>query len=585
MKRPLIYFVVSLFLGSISCIIYFDSFFISILIILIFIMLLSFSLKPYEIIINIAFIIIGFYSFYFYFNVNIPQNEIVSLRVIDKYDYSNICSYKGKKIMVKENIAAKEGEIIKVKGEFKKENIFDKGIIGEYKIHTVYLVKRDVITLIYVRRNDIYERFKENLGEYDGALVCGVCFGYTDNIPKDKMEIFKKLGIIHVISVSGFHMALVYKCMEAILGMKFAIVLSFFYALFTGVKAPTLRAFFMILIMKLSKKLYKKYDKLSALSFAAIILVSLKPYYILDLGFNLSFLSTLGIVIYYNKIEKALYRLPKKINESLSVTLSSQIFSLPYAVFNLHSFSLGFIIGNILLLPLYSMVVLVGNICVLFYKFSFIFNKISLILKLIIDCLNGGNYLLDKILPPLSELTYLETMIYIAIYFCYILVKKHKNKYIYFPLFLIILIFLETYSVFPSLTYIKAKDKYAVLFQYRWEKILICPEKLNKKQEDALKGLIVSPYVKLNNEDFIIHVKDKYIIYPYEPKSINGFTDLAVSSKSKQVYISCKELKHYSKHNNCDIILIESKEKFTYDNPEIIKKLYFIEDYVLKIPF
>lgn len=57
----------------------------------------------------------------------------------------------------------------------------------------------------------------------------------------------------------------------------------------------------MIIILKLSKKVFRKYDSLSSISLAAIIILLNKPYYILDIGFMLSFLSTLGILLYNKK--------------------------------------------------------------------------------------------------------------------------------------------------------------------------------------------------------------------------------------------------------------------------------------------
>jgi len=110
---------------------------------------------------------------------------------------------------------------------------------------------------------------------------------------------------------------------------------------------------------------------------AAIILLIIRPFSILDIGFMLSFLCVLGIIVYNKKMKKVLYKLPSALNESFSLSLSSQIFSTPYAIVALKTFSLGFLFSNLLLLPLYTVVVVLGNIglvCSAFYK---IFNLIN----------------------------------------------------------------------------------------------------------------------------------------------------------------------------------------------------------------
>ena len=132
--------------------------------------------------------------------------------------------------------------------------------------------------------------------------------------------------------------------------------------IFTGGLPSTIRAFIMIFILKIASKVYKKYDSLSSVSLAAIILLIFRPFYILDIGFMLSFLCVLGIIVFNKKMKKMLYKLPSALNESFSLSLSSQIFSIPYAVVALKTFSLGFLFSNFLLLPLYTIVVILGNV-------------------------------------------------------------------------------------------------------------------------------------------------------------------------------------------------------------------------------
>ncbi len=163
-------------------------------------------------------------------------------------------------------------------------------------------------------------------------MVMSLCFGETKYISNSDKDILKKLGVIHVVSVSGFHMAIIYKLLERVLGLTLAIPVSFLYVILTGMKSSAIRAFIMIIILKLSKKVFRKYDSLSSISLAAIIILLNKPYYMLDIGFMLSFYLP-SILLYNKKISRTLYKLPQRINSCLSLTLSSQIYTFPYYVF------------------------------------------------------------------------------------------------------------------------------------------------------------------------------------------------------------------------------------------------------------
>ncbi|HCQ89304.1 MAG TPA: competence protein ComEC, partial [Clostridium sp.] len=81
-----------------------------------------------------------------------------------------------------------------------------------------------------------------------------------------------------------------------------ALIITFIYVIITGMNASTVRAFIMISILVMSRIIKRNYDTLSRISFAAIILLLIKPYYILDMGFMLSFLSVIGITTTYGHI-------------------------------------------------------------------------------------------------------------------------------------------------------------------------------------------------------------------------------------------------------------------------------------------
>ena len=229
----------------------------------------------------------------------------------------------------------------------------------------------------------------------------------------------------------------------------------------------------MIFVLKISSKVYKKYDSLSSLSLAAIILLIIRPFSILDIGFMLSFLCVLGIILYNKKIKKVLYKLPSTLNESFSLSISSQIFSMPYAVFALKTFSLGFLFSNLLLLPFYTIVVVLGNIGLVCSGIYPLFNLINYGLFTVLIIIEFIQKMLGVILPEIIYFSYIESLVVFGLYLCYLGIKKGYGQFKYVPLCVIFVFAFQNYKVFPEISYINVNNNDIVLVQYRKNTIAV----------------------------------------------------------------------------------------------------------------
>ncbi|WP_085829250.1 ComEC/Rec2 family competence protein [Clostridium massiliodielmoense] len=444
MTRPLIYYVLSIYLSSFTLIMYEENTLLSIIIVLIFFSILFFTMDIKYFIVIVCFFLLGCFSFYTYFNTGLMSGED-KVRVIQFKKGNVIGNYKGRRILLLGEINdIKEGNRIIVTGKFNDKKDYYKGIVGEFNVYNHKKLSSDFIEKLYIFRENLYKKYTKALDKNKAAIIMACCYGDTKYISFNVKDKINKLGISHIISVSGLHIALVYKMLEKILGIKGGIVLSFIYMIFTGGKAATIRAYIMILIMKLSKCFYRTYDSLSAISLAAIIILFMKPYYVVDIGFNLSFLATLGIILYNKKIRRLLYKLPDKINESLSITLSAQIFSMPYAMCTLKNISVFFILGNLFLVPLYSIVILLGNLAIAVLKFKVLFRIICSFIYSIMTSIEGGTYLLLKITPNMVQYNYFYGVAMLSIFMSYILLRHGYKKVIYFPCFVMCFVLMHS---------------------------------------------------------------------------------------------------------------------------------------------
>jgi competence protein ComEC len=434
MTRPLVYYAIAIFMGCVTVLITINNPVLGAVITASFLSIMYFTIDKNFFYLVVCFFIIGTVNYYAYFNVNLPNKQKLEVRISDKSTYYCYAKYNDKKILLEGNtFKLIEGRNVWVIGNFEKNPVYERGVVGTYKVKDYKICNEDLISKIESFRIGLYEKFSGILGSEKAAIVMAVCFGDSGYIEKTQKEDFKKLGISHVVSVSGLHMSIVYKALEVIVGYKIALISSFLYMIFTGGKASTIRAFIMIFILKISSKIYKKYDSLSALSLAAIILLIIRPFYILDIGFMLSFLCVLGIILYNKNVKKILYKLPSTLNESFSLSISSQILSMPYAAFALKTFSIGFIFSNLLLLPFYTMVVVLGNMGLVLNWTHGIFNLINYGLFTVLFSIESMQKVLGVLLPEIINFSDIESLVVFGLYLCYLGVKKGYMQFKYVP--------------------------------------------------------------------------------------------------------------------------------------------------------
>lgn len=528
MSRPIVYFSISIFMGCFSALIFSSSMLIGAALAASFFLIFFFTLDKKYFILNMLFFAVGTLSFYMYYNVDVNSN-VITVRIEQNKGYYLLAHYSGRNIIIQGNTKnLSEGQKVTVYGKFMAKKDYAKGILGNFNANKVDIHKTDLIAYLYDIKREAYSKFQGTLGKERAGFIMALCVGDTNNIDPEQKDKFIKLGVVHAISVSGLHIALIFMILEKIIGLKFTLLTSLVYILFTGFQPATIRSYLMIAMSRISKGFYRNYDSLSGLSFSAIILLLLKPYYVVDIGFMLSFLSTLGIILFNDKLRRKMYFLPAKINDSLSVTLSAQSFSLPYAIITLNNFSLGFVLGNLILLPFFSVVLIVGNISILSMKIDIIFKILNYVLYLIIVVIEGIEYLLLKITPPLFTLTYLDAIAIMCVFMSYILYENGYKKFKYFPIFNLALIIFMKYNFFPEIQYFQGKNN--IVINYRMQTIELSEDRTKTNKNDKVPFIMEKQqnkkYITLDGIYFITAAKDD-----------KGFTKLEIFNNNKKTMI------------------------------------------------
>ena len=198
-----------------------------------------------------------------------------------------------------------------------------------------------------------------------GALLPGMVLGGYQGVAAEDADVFRDNGIAHLLAVSGTHVAVLTLFLHALLrpvGKKSYILVQLFlvlYALLCGLQPAVLRSVAMacVLLWGRSRKLQADSARLLLLTAWGLLLVN--PFWLFDISFQLSFVTTAGLLLAMPKVTAYIPQyLPDWLRTVLGVTLTAQIFSFPFSVYYFHRVSLIGLVSNLLLLPALELAVL-----------------------------------------------------------------------------------------------------------------------------------------------------------------------------------------------------------------------------------
>lgn len=213
--------------------------------------------------------------------------------------------------------------------------------------------------------------FYESLGFEDSqlAVLSALTLGYKSNLSEDVIQGFRTTGTAHVLAVSGMHILIIYGFIFSLLRGRLkeskvlqcsVILLLWIYAFVVGLPASVIRAVLFISIFAVSRLLNKKGFSYNNIAIAAFFMLLLNPFYLFDLGFQLSFAAVLSIRI----IQPMLYGLInvsnflfKSIWSVFTLSIAAQVGTFPLALYYFGTFPTYFFLTNIVIVPMVSLVI------------------------------------------------------------------------------------------------------------------------------------------------------------------------------------------------------------------------------------
>ncbi|MBW8012141.1 MAG: DUF4131 domain-containing protein [Chloroflexi bacterium] len=220
----------------------------------------------------------------------------------------------------------------------------------------------------------------------EASLMAGILLGVESRIPADVREAFNDTGTAHVIAISGFNItiiaALFLKIFNRWLGGRrgalAAAVGIAIYTILVGADAAVVRAAIMGWLALLARQVGRRQMGLNSLAFTAAIMALQNPHIPWDVGFQLSFSATLGLILYaeplsdyFTKLASRLLpeglveRLVGPVGEYFLFTLAAGITTFPIILYHFQRFSLSSIPANILILPAQPAIMILGGLATL----------------------------------------------------------------------------------------------------------------------------------------------------------------------------------------------------------------------------
>jgi len=418
---------------------------------------------------------------------------------------------------------------------------------------------------IYRSAADIRNRINHTLSQYsiskeNLSIINALLLGQRQDVSKETYKSFTQSGSIHILAISGLHIGLLL-LMLSILFKPFSyfrfgkiitpiiiILLLWMYAFIVGMSASVVRAvtmFSLVTIAIYSNRITNTYN---TLVISAFLLLLCNPYYVFDVGFQLSY-SAVFAIVWIKPLFDSLWApenyFTRKFWDVFSVTLAAQLGILPLSLFYFHQFPGLFFVSNMVIIPLLGILLGLGIVTLVFAYFGWIPEMLLLVFNESISLLNNfvtfvadkEDFIFTKI--PFNTLNLVVT--YILLFSLVFLWKHFNYKRVVFMLSSILciqLVFMynkrssqtEEFVIFnqykttlfghktrgefnyaaKNLTYLQSLDNYVV------------NEFIDKVKQDSLRNVYVFKDKKLlvvdENSIYTISFKPDVVLLTNSPK-------------------------------------------------------------------
>ena len=492
-------------------------------------------------------------------NIELSKNETVIFKVLKKLNSNE--KYKKYEVLAEANKQSfyaivninKSKEELNFLNYYKAKAYIVKPVSPDYDFqfnYAKYLQRKNISHIIYINddllissRNDISfsEKIKQKrlnvlskisqteMSIRSREFLKGIILADRTEIDAETANDFNRSGLMHFLAISGTHIVVIFGMLYLLL-MKFstvkfkryAIIVSLLFiwvfALFIGFGNSVVRSCIMISVYFIYVLLQRKPDLLHSLSISAFVILMMDTQQIFDVGFQLSFIAVLGIFWLNQPILKYFPRqdnyFKKLIYNTISISISAQLATLPLVIYYFHQFSFISLLANFFIVPFSETIIIFSFVMTFLIGFGLDFKMINLIYDFIIDILlksihwfAGFNSVYFENIPlNLVEVLALFCVLYFFKFFLKKpVLKSITNLIVAVMLFLIIRMGYNAYEF---------NRNEILVHQFKNEKVFSLKKGnhvafyiSSKKHENQIKKFVISPYLSSRRiKDFEVKI-------------------------------------------------------------------------------
>ena len=375
------------------------------------------------------------------------------------------------------------------------------------------------------------------LSEKSKEFTKGIILADRTEMDRETVEDFSKSGLVHILAISGSHMAIIFWLILLLLKPIFpanfrnvpiviSLIFIWLFAIFIDFGSSVIRSCIMISAYYFYVLLQRKPDLLHAMAISGLAILIFDTNQLFDVGFQLSFIAVFGIFWLNEPILKYLPKPKNNVQNFLvnvvSISIAAQLATLPLVVFYFHQYSLVSIIANLVVIPFSEIIIIFALLMTILLGFGYEISwlntlydsGVQLVLKVIHFFASLDVFFFKNIPMHWSEVIVLFSMIYFLRRF---LTRHHLKSLIKVGFLVILFLMLRI-----GFNYSENAQSEILVHEFFKEKIISVKEKdkvvffvKNSKNIDKQKKYIIEPYLVARRvNDF------KIVFVPQNVKSI-----------------------------------------------------------------
>lgn len=450
---------------------------------------------------------------------------------------------------------------INLRGRYMSSNTRGRIYDGVYRPASAkdlqtFSYKESINEEIYVRslylcgqiRESIEKNIASNLDGPQKVLAQALCLGgHYSELGEDRMKDFAYTGLIHILSISGSHiallLALIYGLGRLVKLRKrtcliWGILVACIYCCIVGGDAPVVRAMMMSILMCMAYVKGRLYQAKQALCICAILCLVYDPFSLFDVSFQLSFGATYGLLIWGKVLYERIQWLPRWIKTPLLLCVSAQLLILPLQLYYFHYISIASLLAACVVAPLLdiSIVLIFINTLVSYVlPVSFLWILVDLLLRV--------SLYLNHVLGRSGSLLWLGMMHLYCVYIYYAFLGlftyflTHKKKYTVY----VVMSLLCMVATFGASYYVTQHHKDTIIHYIPMKQcnVLLC---IDPNHRGAYLLIDALDYIKTIPNERLINQAIR--AYGVDPKDVeveyfhsNGSTQVVYKNGMNQIFV------------------------------------------------